>query len=36
MYAHIRICYKNKEEVMHLKEEEGGTRGVGRRERWVG
>lgn len=33
MDAHICICYKNKEEVIHLKEEEGGTRRVGRRER---
>lgn len=33
LYAYIHICNKNKEEVMHLKEEEVGTRRVRRRER---
>ena len=33
MHAYIHICNKNKEEVMHLKEKDGGTRRVGKRER---
>lgn len=33
MCAYIHVCNKNKEEVVYLKEEEGGTRRVGRRER---